>query len=156
MADDTHSGFANVSEDDIQFSASGHTTKHMKHGRSCDIETWWPSVEMSHLGWALKWHLEPQVHHISMSHSLPCIIGILSLCPVHFIPSVLWCCRLGGRKGIRPVKNWVVGCWRGYLSGARCRLAYGPADATATHCLGRPGKAPLNGCVCVSCTLHEL
>jgi len=30
---------------------------------------------------------------------------------------------------------WVVGCWRGYLSGARCRLAYGPADATATHCL---------------------
>ena len=36
--------------------------------------------------------------------------------------------------GIRPVKTWVVGCWRGYLSGARCRLAYGPADATATHC----------------------
>ena len=34
----------------------------------------------------------------------------------------------GGRKGIRPVKNWVVGCWRGYLSGARCRLAYGPAN----------------------------
>ena len=24
-------------------------------------------------------------------------------------PSVLWCCWLGGRKGIRPVKNWVVG-----------------------------------------------
>jgi len=23
----------------------------------------------------------------------------------------------------------------GYLSGARCRLAYGPADGTATHCL---------------------
>jgi len=23
----------------------------------------------------------------------------------------------------------------GYLSTARCRLAYGPADATATHCL---------------------
>jgi len=22
-----------------------------------------------------------------------------------------------------------------YTSGARCRLAYGPADATATHCL---------------------
>ena len=30
---------------------------------------------------------------------------------------------------------WVVGCWHGYLSGVRCRLAYGPADATATHCL---------------------
>ena len=50
-------------------------------------------------------------------------------------PSVLWRCWLGSRKGIRPVKNWVVRCWRGYLSGARCRLAYGPADATATHCL---------------------
>jgi len=40
---------------------------------------------------------------------------------VHFlwsydlVPSVLWCCWLGGRKGIRPVKNWVVGYWRGYL-----------------------------------------
>jgi len=32
-------------------------------------------------------------------------------------------------------KNYVVWCWHGYLSGARCRLAYGPADATATHCL---------------------
>ena len=37
---------------------------------------------------------------------------------------------LGSRKGIRPVKKWVVGCWHGYLSRARCRLAYGPADAT--------------------------
>ena len=51
------------------------------------------------------------------------------------VPSVLWHCWLGGRKGIRPVKNWVVGCWRGYLSGAMCRFAYGPADAIATHCL---------------------
>jgi len=32
-------------------------------------------------------------------------------------------------------KNGGVGCWRGYPSGARYRLAYGPADATATHCL---------------------
>jgi len=51
------------------------------------------------------------------------------------VPSVLWRCWLGSRKGIRPVKNWVVGCWCGYLSGVRCRLAYGPADAIATHCL---------------------
>ena len=51
------------------------------------------------------------------------------------LPSVLWRCWLGDRKGIRPVKNWVVGCWHGYLSGTPCRLAYGPADATATHCL---------------------
>ena len=39
----------------------------------------------------------------------------------------------GSASGLQ--KNWVMGCWNGYLSGARCRLAYGPADATATHCL---------------------
>ena len=31
------------------------------------------------------------------------------------MPSVLWRCWLGGRKSIRPVKNWAVGCWRSYL-----------------------------------------
>ena len=25
--------------------------------------------------------------------------------------TVIWRCWLGGRKGIWPVKNWVVGCW---------------------------------------------
>jgi len=29
----------------------------------------------------------------------------------------------------------MVGYWCGYLSGARCRFAYGPAEATATHYL---------------------
>jgi len=29
-------------------------------------------------------------------------------------PSVFWCCCLGGRKGIRPVKNWLVGCCLGW------------------------------------------
>jgi len=28
---------------------------------------------------------------------------------VDMMPSVLWCCWLGGRKGIRPVKNWSDG-----------------------------------------------
>ena len=62
-----------------------------------------------------------------------------------------------------------MGCWHGCLPGARCSLAYGPADATATHCLllhdnrdwfylsgtGSPGprvvpdRGPLNECVCV-------
>ena len=76
-------------------------------------------------------------------------------------------CWLGGRKGIRPVKNWVVGCWRGYLSGAMCRLCIWPSWC---HChslslasvksrlvlpfwyrLTRvvPDKGPLNGLVCV-------
>ena len=63
--------------------------------------------------------------------------------------------------------KWAVGCWHGYLFAARCRLAYGPTDATATHCLFASvksrlvlpfwywltqvvlDKGPLNGCVCV-------
>jgi len=40
---------------------------------------------------------------------------------------VIWCCWrcwLGGRKGIRPGKNWVVGCWRGCLGwGADLHIA---------------------------------
>jgi len=44
---------------------------------------------------------------------------------------------LVGRQEGHPVckKTELWWCWCGYLSGARCRLAYGPADATATHCL---------------------
>ena len=82
------------------------------------------------------------------------------------LPSVLWRCWLGGRKGIRPVKNWVVGCWCGYLSGVRAQTCIWPSWC---HChtlslatvksrlvipfwywLTRvvPGKGPLNGCVC--------
>jgi len=59
-----------------------------------------------------------------------------------------------------------------WLSGARCRLAYAPADATATHCLLLqsnpdwflpfwywltrvvPDKEPLNVCVCVYMTIY--
>jgi len=81
-------------------------------------------------------------------------------------PSVLWRCWLGGRKGIRPVKKlgqWVVGV---VMSGARRRLHIAqlmPLPLTVS-CFskiqigftflvlahpGRPGKGPLNGCVCV-------
>jgi len=41
---------------------------------------------------------------------------------------------LGGRKGIRPVKK-LSGGMLAWLSEMSCRLAYGPADATATHYL---------------------
>jgi len=42
---------------------------------------------------------------------------------------------VGRQEGHPAFKNRVVGCWCGCLSEARCRLAYVPADATATHCL---------------------
>ena len=35
------------------------------------------------------------------------------------LSSLLWRCWFGGRKDIRPVKT--VSCWRGYLTGARCK-----------------------------------
>ena len=38
--------------------------------------------------------------------------------------SVFRRCWLGGKKGIQPVKNWVVGCWRGCLGwGADLHIA---------------------------------
>jgi len=42
---------------------------------------------------------------------------------------------VGWQEGHPACKNWVVGCWRGYLSGVRCKCAYGSADTTATHYL---------------------
>jgi len=87
---------------------------------------------------------------------------------------VLWCCWLGDRKGIQPVKNWVVGCWCSYLSEARCRLGTQPSWC---HChslslpsvksrlvlhfwyrLTRavPDKGPLNACVCVIKNTYEV
>jgi len=63
-----------------------------------------------------------------------------------------------------------------YLSGSRCRLAYGPADATATHCLllqkksrsvlpywhrltqvvpGKRAVKPVRACVCVCVSVHD-
>jgi len=42
---------------------------------------------------------------------------------------------VGWKEWHLACKNWAMCCWRGYLSVARCRFAYGPADATATHCL---------------------
>ena len=77
----------------------------------------------SSLKYSQRWHL-PLL-----------LLATTVLWPLYCVPAVLRHCWLGGRKGIRPVENWVVWCWRGYLSGARCRLAYDPADATATHCL---------------------
>ena len=39
---------------------------------------------------------------------------------------------VGWQKGHPPCKKRDVGYWHGYQYGARCRLAYGPADATVS------------------------
>jgi len=79
-----------------------------------------------------------------------------------YMPSVLWRCWLGDRKGIRPVKNWVVGCWRGYFSGSMAQLMPLPLTVSCfskiqigftflvlAH-MGDPGKRAVKRvCVCV-------
>ena len=65
--------------------------------------------------------------HLSFYFAFSCL-------DLYSLPSVLWRCWLGGRKGIRPVKK-MSGGMLAWLSGMRCRLAYSPADATATHYL---------------------
>jgi len=56
-----------------------------------------------------------QVSVICWHFGILCILFI-ALC-VGVLPLVLWWCWLGGRKGIWPVKNWVVGCWHGICLG---------------------------------------
>jgi len=75
-------------------------------------------------GW-LGWLVTPRL----VRQPISCYYKV---CDIAFSALTLW---VGRQEGHLASKNWVVGCWRGYLSGARCRLAYGPADATATHCL---------------------
>jgi len=50
------------------------------------------------------------------------------------LPSVIWHCWLGSRKSSWSVKNWLMRCWCGCMSGVRCKWSaygYGLADATA-------------------------
>ena len=74
---------------------------------------------------------DPAWHVISRNGVTTLRTSIHLLLILTYLPSLLWRCCLGGRKGIWPVKQWAVGYWRSYLSGACCRHA----DATATHCL---------------------
>jgi len=64
------------------------------------------------------------------------------------------------QEGHTVCKNWVVGCWHGYLSGAGFRFAYGPAYVTASvksrlvlPPAQNPGQSPkrhkTDVCVCV-------
>jgi len=58
---------------------------------------------------------------------------------MNVLPSVLVAVSaltlLVGQQEGHPACKKLSGGVLVWLSGARCRLAYGPADATATHCL---------------------
>ena len=66
------------------------------------------------------------------------------------LPSVLWHCWLSDRKGIRPVKNWVVGYWPLPLT-VSCfsEIQIGFTFLVPSH-LGSPGQMAIKWvCVCV-------
>jgi len=86
-----------------------------------DMNTWLNAIPRwdATLAWSVFWFP-------FWSHSLGRFLCI------RVVDGVLWHCWLGGRKGIRLVKKWVVGCWHGYLSGARSRLAYGSLPLTVS------------------------
>jgi len=43
--------------------------------------------------------------------------------------------RQEGHPACKKLSGAALAAWHGNLPGARYSLAYGPADATATHCL---------------------
>jgi len=91
----------------------------------------------------------------------------------YLVPSVLWRCWFGGRKGIWPVKNREVGCWHGCLGrGADLHMAQRIPLPFTVSCFSKiqigfaflvlahwvvSDKGPLNGCCCCcSCPMQYL
>jgi len=92
---------------------------------------------------------------------------LIFLCMHAKMPSVLWRCRLGGRKGIQPVKNLSGGVlsWLSVWSEMQTCIwpswchCHSLSLASVSSRLGLPfwyrltrvvpDKGPLNGCVCV-------
>jgi len=105
----------------------------MLHG--AQLGCWSPLLSMEDSRWWENWslkHMASAVQHLSTTYCYFPLTDTKLYCLV-YRGIVHWRCWLGSRKDIWPVKNWVVGCWRGYLSGVRCRFAHGPDNATATH-----------------------
>jgi len=88
------------------------------------------------------------VYHIFVGDVVVAIVCVCSYClhckAMNGFIDLVWLILIAfsaltllvGWQEVHPAcKKRVVGCWHGYRSRARCRLAYGPADATATHCL---------------------
>jgi len=62
----------------------------------------------------------------------------------------------GWQEAIQLVKNWVVGCWRGCLSGPRCRLAHGqlmPLPLTVS-CFSKIKNGFYCAMLCIRSTSH--
>ena len=96
----------------------------------------------------------------------PASIEITSLSPYVYVPSVLWHCWLGGRKGIRSVKTerWGAGVVICLERGADLHMAQLMPLPLTVSCFSKiqigftflvpahpssPGQGPLNVCLCV-------
>jgi len=76
-----------------------------------------------------------QIHHNSTKSQLfICFLIDQFLLHLVFAFSALTL-LVGQQKGHPACKKLSCGVLAWLLSGAMCRFAYGPADATATHCL---------------------
>ena len=70
-------------------------------------------------------------YFINLNVSVSFILFYLFTCIFKYALTLL----VGQQEGHPACKKLSGGYWCGYLSEARCRLAYGPADVTATYCL---------------------
>ena len=104
-----------------------------------------------------------ELHNSSNLVSQYYCVCVDSVPSVHLI-SVLWCCWLGGRKSIRPVKTewWGVGVvvcleWGIHPFPSMLFLPF-PLKSTflAPAHPGSLGKGPLNGCVCWQCDYENI
>ena len=86
-------------------------------------ESWDETPQLTTVSHTSKYTLK--LHNCLYNNAVEGLLNYQTWIPIHSdLPSVLWRCWLGGRKGIRPVKNWVVWCWRGYLGwGADLHIA---------------------------------
>jgi len=92
---------------------------HLTEGLLCSFKRWrlWKEPVVDCHRWLWKepvvmcgnWNVRQAMSQQVFRVTTFCIIHSLSYCRIVNMPSVLWHCWLGGRKGIRPVKNWVVG-----------------------------------------------
>ena len=88
----------------------------------CPTHWVWDAEHFNGLFSKLVWQSSRAVFiSLTLSYYL-CCEYLTKYCIIIKFPSVLsW---LGGRKGVRPVKNWMVGCWRGCLGwGADLHIA---------------------------------
>ena len=131
-------------------------------------------VEVVHISSQLCACVRPSQYNVIKANGLQLDMLCISLVFLWWhMPSMLWRCWLGGRKGIRPVKNWVVRCWCGFCleQGADLHVAQLMPLPLTVSCLSKiqigftflvpahprsPGKRAVKWvCVCVFYDWHD-